>query len=158
MQKIHPALWFNNNAEEAVKFYTSIFKNSKILATTHYGKNQPMPEGAVLTIDFQIEGQELQALNAGPEFKFTEAISLVVNCDTQAEIDKYWDALTAGGGEESVCGWLKDKYGLSWQIVPSALAGWMQSADPARSQRVMDALLKMVKLDIKTLQAAYEHA
>jgi predicted 3-demethylubiquinone-9 3-methyltransferase (glyoxalase superfamily) len=158
MQKIQPCLWFNNDAEEAVKFYTSLFKNSKILATSHYGKNQPMPEGTVLTIDFQIEDQPLQALNGGAEFKFNEAISLVVHCDSQAEIDKYWDALIAGGGEASVCGWLKDKYGLSWQIVPAALAGWMQSTDPARTQRVMDALLKMKKLDIKTLQSAYEHA
>jgi predicted 3-demethylubiquinone-9 3-methyltransferase (glyoxalase superfamily) len=158
MQKILPCLWFNNNAEEAVKFYTTLFKNSKILATSHYGKNQPMPEGTVLTIDFQIEGQEVQALNGGAEFKFNEAMSLVVNCDSQQEIDTYWDALTADGGDESVCGWLKDKYGLSWQIVPAALAGWMQSSDPARTQRVMDALLKMKKLDIKTLQSAYEHA
>lgn len=158
MQKILPCLWFDGNAEEAVKFYTSLFKNSKILATTHYGKKQPMPEGTVLTIEFEIDGQQIQALNGGPEFKFTEAISLVVYCDSQAEIDSYWEALTDDGGEESMCGWLKDKYGLSWQIVPSALSGWMQSSDATRTQRVMDALFKMRKLDLKTLQSAYEHA
>jgi predicted 3-demethylubiquinone-9 3-methyltransferase (glyoxalase superfamily) len=157
MQKITPFLWFNDNAEEAVKFYTSIFKNSKIGKIARYDeageKVAGRPAGSVMTVEFELEGQDFIALNGGPHFKFTEAISFVVNCKTQAELDYYWEKLTAGG-EEVQCGWLKDKFGLSWQIVPTVLGELLSSKDAAESQRVMEAMLKMVKLDIKKLQAA----
>lgn len=157
MQKITPFLWFNDNAEEAVKFYTSIFKNSKILKIARYGeegeKVSGRPKGSVMTVAFQLEGQKFLALNGGPQFKFTEAVSFVVNCKTQAEVDRYWRKLSAGG-KEVQCGWLKDKYGLSWQIVPTILAELLSDKDAAKSQRVMQAMLKMVKLDIKKLQQA----
>jgi predicted 3-demethylubiquinone-9 3-methyltransferase (glyoxalase superfamily) len=157
MQKITPFLWFNDNAEEAVKFYTSIFKNSKIGKIARYDeageKVAGRPAGSVMTVEFELEGQDFIALNGGPHFKFTEAISFVVNCKTQAELDYYWEKLTAGG-EEVQCGWLKDKFGLSWQIVPTVLGELVSSKDAAESQRVMEAMLKMVKLDIKKLQAA----
>lgn len=143
--KITPFLWFDNNTEEAIKFYTSIFKNSKII--------QLHP----LVSTFELEGQRLMALNGGPHFKFTDAISLYVNCDTQKEIDYYWERLLRDGGKESRCGWLKDKFGLSWQIVPSILGRWMSDRDHKRSERVMQAVLKMIKLDIKVLQQAYEN-
>ena len=149
MQKITPFLWFDNQAEEAVKFYTSIFKNSRI------GKIAPGPKGSVMTVEFQLEGQEFVALNGGPHFKFTEAISFVVNCKTQAEVDKFWKKLSAGG-KEVQCGWLKDKYGLSWQIVPTVLGELLSDKDAAKSQRVMQAMLKMVKLDIEKLKEAAE--
>ena len=147
-QKITPCLWFDTNAEEAVNFYLSVFTDSKITGIARYGDGAPMPAGTVLTISFTIKGSEFVALNGGPQFKFTEAISLVVNCDTQEEIDNYWEKLTAGGSEQ-MCGWLKDKYGLSWQIVPSVLNNLMHDKDQKRSQRVMTELLKMAKLDIK---------
>ena len=157
MQKITPFLWFNDNAEEAVKFYTSIFKNSKIGKIARYDeageKVAGRPAGSVMTVEFELEGQDFIALNGGPHFKFTEAISFVVNCKTQAELDYYWEKLTAGG-EEVQCGWLKDKFGLSWQIVPTVLGELLSTKDAAESQRVMEAMLKMVKLDIKKLQAA----
>jgi predicted 3-demethylubiquinone-9 3-methyltransferase (glyoxalase superfamily) len=157
MQKITPFLWFNDNAEEAVKFYTSIFKNSKIGKIARYDeageKVAGRPAGSVMTVEFELEGQDFIALNGGPHFKFTEAISFVVNCKTQAELDYYWEKLTAGG-EEVQCGWLKDKFGLSWQVVPTVLGELLSSKDAAESQRVMEAMLKMVKLDIKKLQAA----
>ncbi|HEV8286170.1 MAG TPA: VOC family protein [Chitinophagaceae bacterium] len=153
MQKITPFLWFNNEAEEAAKFYTSIFKNSKIGTITRYGEEGPGPKGQVMTVSFQIFGQEFTALNGGPQFKFTEAISFVVNCDTQEEVDEYWDKLSKGG-EKSMCGWLKDKYGLSWQIVPVALPKLLGSKDPQKAKRVMHAMLQMDKLDIKTLEMA----
>ena len=149
--KISPMLWFDTQAEEAAKFYTGIFKNSKIGAVSRYGKGMPMPEGTAMTVSFEIDGQTFNALNGGPQFKFTEAISLVVNCDTQEEIDRYWDQLTSGGGKPVQCGWLKDKYGLSWQIVPSILP---KLASGEKSGRVMQALMQMVKLDIAKLQAA----
>ena len=155
MQKITPYLWFDSQAEEAVNFYTSLFKNSKILEVTHYGEGMPLPAGTVLTVSFELDGQQFVALNGGPEFKFTEAISLFVNCETQAEVDELWVKFTAGG-EESQCGWLKDKYGLSWQIVPDVLGKMMQDKDPKKSESVMRALLQMKKLDIKTLKKAYE--
>jgi predicted 3-demethylubiquinone-9 3-methyltransferase (glyoxalase superfamily) len=158
VQKITPCLWFSNNAEEAVNFYLSIFDNSRIIRVSHYSKNMPMPEGAVLTIDFELAGQRFQALNGGPMFTFTEAISLSVDCETQAEIDRYWDRLTSGGGKPVQCGWLKDKYGLSWQIVPSALAKMMQDGSPERTARAMAALMGMVKLDIAALKKAYDGA
>jgi predicted 3-demethylubiquinone-9 3-methyltransferase (glyoxalase superfamily) len=157
MQKITPFLWFNDNAEEAVKFYTSIFKNSKIGKIARYDeageKASGRPRGSVMTVEFQLEGQEFVALNGGPHFKFTEAISFVVNCETQEEVDYYWEKLSAGG-EEVQCGWLKDKYGLSWQIVPTVLGELLSDKDAAKSQRVMQAMLKMVKLDVKKLKQA----
>ncbi len=153
MQKITPFLWFDNQAENAVRFYTSIFKNSKIGKMARYGDAGPGPKGSVMTIEFQLEGQEFIALNGGPLFRFTEAISFVVNCKTQAEVDKYWKQLSAGG-KKVQCGWLKDKYGLSWQIVPTVLGELMSDKDSAKSQRVMRAMLKMVKLDIKKLKQA----
>ena len=157
MQKITPFLWFDNQAEEAAKFYTSIFKNSKIGKIARYGdegeKTTGRPKGSVMTVEFQLDGQEFVALNGGPLFKFTEAVSFVVNCKTQAEVDKFWKKLTAGG-KEVQCGWLKDKYGLSWQIVPTVLGELVSDKDAAKSQRVMEAMLKMVKLDVKKLKQA----
>ncbi len=154
MQKITPFLWFDNQAEEAVNFYVSVFKNAKVIGTTRCGEEGPAPKGSVLTVAFELNAQEFVALNGGPQFKFTEAVSFVVNCETQEEIDHYWEKLTAGGGQEIECGWLKDKYGLAWQIVPAAIWGWMQDKDPVRSQRVMNALMQMKKLDLPTLQRA----
>jgi predicted 3-demethylubiquinone-9 3-methyltransferase (glyoxalase superfamily) len=153
MQKITPFLWFDNQAEEAAKFYVSIFKNSKIVNVARYGDAGPGPKGSVMTVRFQLDGQEFVALNGGPQFKFTEAISFVVNCETQEEIDYFWEKLSGGGGK-SRCGWLKDKFGLSWQIVPSALSEMVDDKDPAKSDRVMKALMQMDKLDIATLQRA----
>jgi predicted 3-demethylubiquinone-9 3-methyltransferase (glyoxalase superfamily) len=153
-QKITTFLWFDGNAEEAAKHYTSIFKNSKIVSVARYGDAGPGPKGAVMTVTFQLEGQEFIALNGGARFKFTEAISLLVNCDTQKEVDELWSRLSAGG-EESQCGWLKDRYGLSWQIVPTALFRLMQDPDPERSKRVMEAMLQMKKIDIARLEQAY---
>jgi len=157
MQKINTFLWFDNQAEEAANYYVSIFKNSKILATSRYGDAGPGPKGSVMTVKFQLEGQEFVALNGGPLFKFTEAISLVVNCESQQEVDELWRKLSAGG-QPSRCGWLKDKFGLSWQIVPVGLQRLLQDKDPVRSRRVMDALMKMNKLDIAELTRAYESA
>jgi predicted 3-demethylubiquinone-9 3-methyltransferase (glyoxalase superfamily) len=161
MQKITPCLWFDDNAEEAVKFYTSIFKNSKITGITRYGeaaaKASGRPKGTVMTVTFQLEGQGFMALNGGPEFKFTEAISLMVNCKTQKEIDELWQKFSKGGDKKAqICGWLKDKYGLSWQIVPSVMNKMMLDKDPKKTERVMTALLKMKKLDIEKLKRAYE--
>jgi predicted 3-demethylubiquinone-9 3-methyltransferase (glyoxalase superfamily) len=157
MQKITPFLWFDDNAEEAVKFYTSIIKNSKIGKIARYDeageKAAGRPAGSVMTVEFQLEGQEFVALNGGPHFKFTEAISFVVNCETQEEVDYYWEKLSASG-KEVQCGWLKDKYGLSWQIVPTVLGELLSDKDAAKAQRVMQAMLKMVKLDIKKLKQA----
>jgi len=155
MQRITPFLWFNNNAEEAVMFYTSIFKNSKIGMVARYGDSGPGPKGTVMTAAFTLDGQEFLALNGGPMFKFTEATSFVVNCQTQEELDHYWDKLSEGG-QQVQCGWLKDKFGLSWQIVPTVLGELMKSNDSARTSRVMAALMKMVKLDIEGLQRAYD--
>jgi predicted 3-demethylubiquinone-9 3-methyltransferase (glyoxalase superfamily) len=155
MQKITPFLWFDGNAEEAVNFYTSIFKNSKILNVARYGEAGPGPAGSVMTATFQLQGQEFMALNGGPMFKFTEAISFLINCETQEEVDELWEKLSAGG-EKSRCGWLKDKFGLSWQIVPTALGVMMQDKDPQKSKRVMKAMLQMDKIDIKKLRQAYE--
>jgi len=154
MPKITPFLWFDTQAEEAANFYCSIFPNSRIGKITRCGKAGPGPEGRALTIVFFLDGQEFTALNAGPRFKFTEAISFVVPCKTQDEIDNYWSKLTANGGLESQCGWLKDKFGLSWQIVPANLAELMSDPDPQKSNRVMQALLKMKKLDMAALQNA----
>ncbi|HEX5221973.1 MAG TPA: VOC family protein [Verrucomicrobiae bacterium] len=158
MQKITPFLWFDNNAEAAAKFYTSIFKKSKIGTIARYDKSgekvSGQPAGSVMTVEFQIEGQDFIALNGGPMFKFNESISFVVNCKTQKEVDYYWKKLTADGGKEVQCGWLKDKFGVSWQVVPVALNKLMSSKDAAKAQRVTQAMLKMVKLDINKLKAA----
>jgi predicted 3-demethylubiquinone-9 3-methyltransferase (glyoxalase superfamily) len=159
MQKITPFLWFDNQAGEAVKFYTSVFKKSRILKVARFSeagaKASGRPKGSVMTIKFQLEGQEFVALNGGPYFKFTEAISFVVNCETQKEVDKFWKKLSRGGGEGQ-CGWLKDKYGVSWQIVPTALIKMLNDKDDTKSQRVMQAMLQMKKLDIKKLKQAYQ--
>jgi predicted 3-demethylubiquinone-9 3-methyltransferase (glyoxalase superfamily) len=155
MQKITPFLWFNDNAEEAVNFYVSIFRNSRIVSMSRYPEGTPGPAGKVMTATFQLEGQEFIALNGGPEFKFTEAISFFVNCETQKEVDDLWEKLSAGG-EKGPCGWLKDKYGVSWQIVPTALGQMLQDQDPQRSQNVMQAMLKMTKIDVETLRRVYE--
>lgn len=159
MQRISPCLWFDSNAEEAARFYTSIFKNSKIGKITRYGKEgfeiHGKSAGSVLTVEFEIDGQTFTALNGGPLFRFNEAISFVVSCETQEEVDGYWEKLSAGGDEKAQqCGWLKDKYGLSWQIVPSILPKLMSDADPEKSERVMKALLQMKKLDVAQLQRA----
>ena len=158
MQKITLNLWFDDKAEEAAKFYTSIFKNSKILNVARYSeegaKASGRPKGSAMTVVFQLDGQEFIALNGGPMFKFSEAISFIVNCETQEEVDYFWEKLSRDG-EEGVCGWLKDKYGLSWQIVPTALPKMLQDTDPLKSERVMSALLKMKKIDIEGLRKAY---
>jgi predicted 3-demethylubiquinone-9 3-methyltransferase (glyoxalase superfamily) len=155
MQKITPFLWFDGKAEEAANFYTAIFDNAKIVDIRRYGEAGPGAKGSVMTATFQLAGQEFVALNGGPHFTFTPAISFFVNCETQQEVDRLWDALLAGGGEPNRCGWLRDKYGVSWQIIPSALGHMLQDKDTAKSTRVMQAMLKMVKLDIVALQAAY---
>jgi len=159
MQKISPFLWFDDNAEEAAKFYTSIFKNSKIGKISRYGKEgyeiHRRPAGTVMTVEFEIDGQKFIALNGGPQFKFTEAVSFSVDCKTQDEVDELWEKLT-DGGEEAACGWLKDKYGLSWQINPTILGEMLQDKDPKRAGRVMEAMLKMKKIDIRALKKAYE--
>ncbi len=155
MQKITPFLWFNGKAEDAMNFYTSIFKNSKIGRITRYGDAGPGPKGTVMSATFQLDGQEFMALNGGPQFKFTEAISFFVNCETQEEVDELWEKLSAGG-QKSRCGWLKDKYGLSWQIIPSALGEMLGDKDPEKSRRVMKVMLQMDKIDIKRLEQAYK--
>jgi len=157
MQKITPFLWFDNNAEEAANFYVSIFKNSKVTSVSRYGDAGPGPKGTVMVAEFQIDGQEFVALNGGPRFKFTEAISFVVNCETQEEVDYFWDRLS-DGGEKSRCGWLKDKFGLWWQVVPTVLGKLMSDSDPAKVKRVTEAMLRMDRIDIEPLQRAYENA
>ena len=153
MQKITPFLWFESNAEEAVNFYVSIFPDSKILSMNRYGEAGPGPKGQVMTASFELAGQRFTALNGGPHFKFTEAVSFVVSCKTQKEVDEMWEKLSAGG-EKGNCGWLKDKFGLSWQIVPTALPELLSDPDPAISQSVMKAMMKMKKLDVKELEQA----
>src|ERR1700674_1871390 len=156
MQRITPFLWFDDQAEEAAKFYVSVFKNSKIKQITHYtGEELPERKGQVMTVSFELDGQVFTALNGGPQFKFTEAISFVINCDTQEEIDYYWEKLTAGGGEEVQCGWLTDKFGLSWQGVPAKVFDeWVK--DAAGLERVMHELMQMKRLDMAKLQAAFD--
>ena len=162
MQKITPFLWFDGQAEAAVKFYTSIFKNSKIGRILRYDEEAAktsqsgLPVGSVLTIEFEIEGQKFTALNGGPQFKLNESISFVVNCETQDEVDYFWEKLTADGGQESACGWLKDKFGVSWQVTPTVLIDMLNDKDPEKSQRVMKAMLQMQKIDIAKLKAAYD--
>ena len=152
-QKITPFLWFNNEAEEAANFYTSVFPNSRITNVSRYTEAGPRPAGSVMVVTFDLDGQEFAALNGGPEFPFSEAVSFMVNCETQEEVDSYWKMLSEGGREDQ-CGWLKDKFGLSWQIVPTVLGELMSDGDPHASRRVMEALLKMKKLDIGALQDA----
>jgi predicted 3-demethylubiquinone-9 3-methyltransferase (glyoxalase superfamily) len=155
MQKITPCLWFNGRVEEALEFYTAIFKNAKVKTVTHYGKNMPMPAGSIMTAVFDIEGQELMILNGGPDFVPNEAISFVVNTKGQEETDYYWNALTANGGQESMCGWLKDPYGISWQITPKEFTDLLSTGEPARMQKAMEAMMHMRKLDLKVLMEAY---
>jgi len=155
MPKITPFLWFDNNAEEAANFYVSVFKDSKILSVSRYGDAGPGPKGAIMVAEFQIQGQEFVALNGGPRFKFTEAISFVVNCETQEEVDYFWERLS-DGGEKSHCGWLKDKFGLWWQVVPTELGKLMSDSDPEKVKRVTQAMLQMDKIDVEPLQRAYE--
>ncbi len=157
MQKITPFLWFDDQAEEVANFYTSIFNNSNIVSATRYGEAGPRPAGTVMTVTFQLDGQEFMALNGGPEFKFNEAISFFVNCETQEEVDDLWERLS-NGREEVQCGWLKDRYGVSWQIVPTVLGEMLQDEDAERLQRVMKALLQMKKIDIGGLKQAYGQA
>jgi predicted 3-demethylubiquinone-9 3-methyltransferase (glyoxalase superfamily) len=155
MQKITPFLWFDSNAEEAANFYVSVFKNSKVKQITRYTGEEPSGQkGSVMTVSFELDGQEFVALNGGPQFKFSEAVSFVVNCETQDEIDYYWEKLSSGGGEEVQCGWLTDKYGLSWQVVPAKIREWAR--DKVGFQRVMHAVMQMKKLDIAALERAYE--
>ena len=156
MHTITPFLWFDGKAEEAMNFYVSIFKNSRVLNVSRYGEAGPRPAGMVMTAVFEIEGQEFMALNGGPEFSFSEAVSFIVNCETQVEVDGLWQKLTAEGGEPGPCGWLKDKFGVSWQIVPTALDEMLQDQDAAKAQRVMAAMLRMGKIDIAELRRAYE--
>jgi len=150
MKKITPFLWFDNQAEEAMNYYVSIFNNSKVIGVT------PGPNGIAMSVIFELDGQEFMALNAGPQFRFNEAISFFVDCETQEEVDELWAKLTADGGEESMCGWLKDKYGLSWQIIPSALGEMLGDKDPDKANRVMQAMLKMNKINVAALKQAYE--
>lgn len=157
MQKITPFLWFDGKAEEAADFYTSVFSNSKILSVMRYGEGMPYPKGTVMTAKFLLEGQEFVALNGGPQYTFTPAVSFVVNCETQQEVDALWSRLTADGGEEVQCGWLKDKFGVSWQIVPVALMKMLNDSDAARAQRVMMAMMQMKKIDISLLERAYQN-
>jgi predicted 3-demethylubiquinone-9 3-methyltransferase (glyoxalase superfamily) len=155
MQKIVTFLWFDNQAEEAAKFYVSLFKNSRMGAVARYGDAGPGPKGTAMSVQFQLNGQDFYALNGGPIFKFTEAISLFINCESQEEVDQLWDKLSEGGSK-SQCGWLKDRYGLSWQVIPTVLGRLLGDKDPVKSQRVMGAMLKMTKIDIKKLEQAYE--
>ena len=155
MPKITPFLWFDTQAEEAAKFYASVFPNSKILKTARYGEAGPGPKGSVMTVEFELDGQRMIALNGGPQFKFTEAISLSVDCKDQKEVDHYWTRLSQGG-QESMCGWLKDKYGLSWQVNPTILGELLSGPDAKKAKRVMEAMLKMKKIDIAALKAAAE--
>ena len=160
IQRITPFLWFDSQAEEAVSFYSSVFKNSKIVTTTRYGQAgaeaSGRPKGTVMTMAFRLDGQDFVALNGGPHFKFTEAISFVINCESQDEVDYYWEKLSEGGDPKAQqCGWLKDKYGLSWQIVPTVLGELLSAPDPDKSQRVMKAMLQMKKIDIETLRRAF---
>ncbi len=155
MQKITPNLWFDTEAEEAANFYTSIFKDSEVVNVMHYGEAGPRPAGMVMTVTFRLQGQEFTALNGGPDFKFNEAISFLVNCESQDEVDEFWEKLSEDG-EEGPCGWLKDKFGVSWQIVPTVLDALLQDKDSAKANRVMKAMLQMKKIDVAVLQEAYD--
>src|SRR5213595_162818 len=154
-QKITPFLWYDTQAEEAANFYVSVFKNSKVLGVVRYGDVGPGPKGSVMTVEFELEGLKFVGLNGGPHFKFTEAVSFAISCETQEEVDYFWEKLTADGGQESQCGWLKDKFGLSWQVVPTVLIDMLHDKDPEKAERVMKAMLQMQKIDINKLKAAY---
>jgi predicted 3-demethylubiquinone-9 3-methyltransferase (glyoxalase superfamily) len=154
MPKITPFLWYDKEAEEAANFYCSVFKNSKVHNVARYPEGSRAPAGGVMTVEFELEGQRFIALNAGPHFKFNEAVSFVIECDNQAEVDHYWSKLTADGGQESMCGWLKDKYGLSWQVTPKALPKLMTNPDKEKAKRVMEAMMRMKKIDIAELEEA----
>jgi predicted 3-demethylubiquinone-9 3-methyltransferase (glyoxalase superfamily) len=154
-RKITPFLWFDNNAEEAMNYYVAVFEDAEVLNVSRYGEGGPGPTGGVMTATFRLNGQEFTALNGGPEFKFTEAVSFLIECEGQEEVDYYWDKLTAGG-EPGPCGWLKDQFGLSWQVIPSTLFELLQDEDPAKANRVMQAMLQMSKIDVAQLKAAYE--
>ena len=156
MKKIVPCLWFDGQAEEAARFYTSLFENSRVLHVTRHGEGGPAPKGTAMSVTFELDGHPYMALNGGPHFKFTEAISLVVDCENQEEVDYFWSKLTAGGGSPSQCGWLKDKFGLSWQIVPKVMMEMLGDKDPVKSKRVMEAMLQMTKIDIGKLKQAYD--
>ena len=156
MPALTPMLWFDTEAEQAAEFYTSVFPNSKIVEVTHYGPAGPRPAGMVMTVAFELDGQKFVALNGGPDFSFSEAISFVVDCETQEEVDTYWETLS-DGGEEGPCGWLKDKFGLSWQVTPTALSRLLADPDMEKAQRVMAAMLEMKKIDIEALERAAEH-
>ena len=156
MPKISPFLWFDTQAEEAAKFYVSVFPGSKITKVSRYGEGGPGPKGSVMVVEFVLDGQTVLALNGGPQFKFNEAISLNVDCKDQAEVDRYWKALGADGGEEGPCGWLKDKFGLSWQVNPTILTEMLDDPDPKKAKRVMDAMMKMKKIEIPILKKAYD--
>jgi len=156
MQKITPFLWFDDQAEEAMNFYTSVFEDSKVIGVSRYGEAGPGEPGSVMIASFELEGQRFTALNGGPRFKFNEAISFEIDCETQEEVDYLWESLTAGGGEESMCGWLRDKYGLSWQVVPRILGELMSDEDREKAKRVTEAMLSMRKIEIAELQRAYE--
>jgi len=155
MKKITPCLWFDGKAEEAAQFYVSVFKRGRIRSVAHFGEGAPAPKGSVMTVSFQIEGQDFLALNGGPHFTFTPAISFIVDCKTQKEVDELWETLTADGGEESQCAWLKDKFGVSWQIVPRLLVKLLRDKDAAKAKRVLQAMLQMKKIDIAALKKAY---
>jgi predicted 3-demethylubiquinone-9 3-methyltransferase (glyoxalase superfamily) len=156
MQKITPFLWFDGRAEEAVNFYASIFKNSKITSIKYWGEGTPFPKDQIMTATVELDGIQFHAFDAGPQFKFTEAISFFIDCEDQKEVDHFWEKLTSGGGEESMCGWVKDKFGVSWQIVPKALPKLMTDKDPKKAQRVMQAMMKMRKIIVADLEKAYE--
>lgn len=158
MPKLTPCLWYDNQAGEAAEFYCAIFPNSKIKATSYYGDGMPMPKGTVLTVEFDLDGKPFTALNGGPQFPFTEAVSFQIECQDQAEVDRYWDALTADGGTPVQCGWLKDKFGLSWQVAPKGFVEMMESDNAAGKQRAMSAMMGMVKLDMAELQRAFDGA
>ena len=154
-QKITPFLWFDDNAEEAIEHYCSVFENSKVVGTSRYGEGAPFPKGTLMSATFELDGLRLMALNGGPHFRFTEAVSLYVECETQAELDEIWEKLLAGGGTPTRCGWLKDRFGLSWQVIPKMLGQLLGDTDPAKAGRAMSAMLSMVKLDIAELERAH---
>ncbi len=156
MQKITPFFWFDGQAEEAANFYVSVFESSKIVSTTYFGEDGPGPKGSVLTVGFQLNGQDFTALNGDPQFKFNESVSFVISCETQPKIDYYWEKLSTGGGQEVECGWVKDKYGVSWQVVPAIFWEWAKEKDTSGFDRVMRALMQMKKLDLAKLQAAHD--
>ena len=154
MQKITPCLWFDTEAEQAAEFYTSVFKNSRITEISHYGEGMHKPAGTVLTVEFELDGQRFTALNGGPEFTFDEAVSFQIGCADQAEVDYYWEHLLSGGGQESQCGWLKDRFGVSWQVIPKQLVELLGDPDPGRAQRAMQAMLGMRKIEVAELERA----